>query len=342
MSPDSTPAEGAGGDRRPRVGYLGPEGTFSEEALLASASPGTVEPVALRTIYDTVLALTRGEVEWAVVPIENSLDGSVSVTLDLLGDQGGGLEIVGEALLSVRHSLIASEKLELKAIDTVLTHPQVPGQCERFLRGELGSATVLPASSTAEAVRMVAEEKRRGQAALGTVLAAEIYGATVLREGVQDRDDNQTRFVWLGRTIGGAARVRGHIPPLCPRDGGKWKTSLVFWGPGADSPGWLVRCLDEFGRRAINLLRIESRPKRDRMGSYMFFVDLQGRIGDPAVTEAVAGLSEICEQARVLGSYRADGARADAVVGAGRIEKQPQGNRHDEAAPSLHSGATDG
>jgi prephenate dehydratase len=360
MSPtDSTPASSKRGDRRPRVGYLGPEGTFTEEALLCSAEPGAIEPVALRTIYDTILALTRGEVEWAVAPIENSLDGSVSVTLDLLGSEDGGLQIVGEALLSVRHSLIASDALELNEIDTVLTHPQVPGQCERFLRGELGHATVLPASSTAEAVRMVAEGQRRGQAALGTVLAAEIYNARVLREGVQDRDDNETRFVWLARADGhvgggtdaatdrralptGKNEERTHTPPLRPPADGGWKTSLVFWGSGADSPGWLVRCLDEFGRREINLTKIESRPKRDRMGSYMFFVDLQGRVSDPAIAEAVAGLRQICEQVRVLGSYRPSSSPTDAVAGGGETEKHPADNRHDEHAASLHSGATDG
>ncbi|HWY19254.1 MAG TPA: prephenate dehydratase [Solirubrobacteraceae bacterium] len=360
MSPDSGPAEGLdGGDRRPRVGYLGPEGTFSEEALLSSAEPGAVEPVALRTIYDTILALTRGEVRWALAPIENSLDGSVSVTLDLLGSEDGGLEIVGEALLAVRHSLIASETVELEEIDTVLTHPQVPGQCERFLRGELRHATVQPASSTAEAVRIVAAARRRGQAALGTALAAEIYGATVLREGVQDRHDNETRFVWLahggGGGIAGAETIspdcaasagadgeRGHAPPLRARSSAGWKTSLVFWGPGADSPGWLVRCLNEFGRREINLTKIESRPKRDRMGSYMFFVDLQGRVSDPAITEAVAGLRRLCEQARVLGSYRASASPTDAPAGGGGAEKQRASNRHEEPTPSLHSGATDG
>jgi prephenate dehydratase len=363
MSPDSTPAENIGARRRPRVGYLGPEGTFSEEALLSSAEPGTVVPVALRTIYDTVLAVTRGEVEWAVVPIENSLDGSVSVTLDLLGSEEGGLRIVGEALLSVRHSLIAADRVELSEIDTVLTHPQVPGQCERFLRGELGHATVLPASSTAEAVRMVAEGGRHETAALGTILAAEIYGASVLREGVQDRNDNQTRFVWLARADGsprsprspgdsapsGLRRDAGreaaeptHAPPLRPHAGGEWKTSLVFWGPGADSPGWLVRCLDEFGRRAINLTKIESRPKRDRMGSYMFFVDLKGRVSDPAIADAVAGLRAICEQARVLGSYRTGGAPIEAAAGGRALEKQAVSNRHGASTPSLHSGATDG
>jgi prephenate dehydratase len=359
MSPDSRPVESrdAGGGRL-RVGYLGPEGTFSEEALLSSAEPGAVEPVALRTIYETILALTRGDVEWALAPIENSLDGSVSVTLDLLGSEEGGLEIVGEALLSVCHSLIASEAVGLEEIDTVLTHPQVPGQCERFLRGELGHATILPASSTAEAVRIVAEEGRRGQAALGTALAAEIYGARILREGVQDRDDNETRFVWLARGKGiyradaqaisadhaapaGAGGKSGQAPPLRARSGAGWKTSLVFWGAGADRPGWLVRCLDEFGAREINLTKIESRPKRERMGSYMFFVDLQGRVSDPTVAEAVAGLERLCEQARVLGSYRSGGAPADARAGGG-AEKHGLGNRHEQPAPSLHSGATDG
>ena len=357
MSPDNALAESAGVQRRTRVGYLGPEGTFTEEALLSSAEPGAVEPVALRTIYDTILALTRGEVEWALAPIENSLDGSVSVTLDLLGSEDGGLQIVGEALLSVRHSLIAAGQVDLNEIDTVLTHPQVPGQCERFLRGKLGHATVLPASSTAEAVRMVAESGRRDQAALGTVLAAEIYGACVLREDVQDRDDNATRFVWLARAGAGAdgkaggepgdrdthgGEERTHTPPLRARADGEWKTSLVFWGPGADSPGWLVRCLDEFGRRGINLTKIESRPKRDRMGSYMFFVDLQGRGSDLATAEAIAGLRRICEQARVLGSYRTGSIGMDALASAGATEKQPAGNRHDEPTPSLHSGATDG
>jgi prephenate dehydratase len=287
----------------PRVGYLGPSGTFSEDALLASAAPGSVEPVALGSIYETVSALREGAVEWALAPIENSLDGSITVTLDLLaGEEQPALEIVGEALLGVRHSLIAREEIELSEIATVLSHPQVPGQCTRFLRAELPHAQVLPASSTAEAVRLVAaEDARHGLAALGTSLAAKIYGATVLREDVQDRRDNATRFVWLARA---GERVEG--PPLRARsrDNG-WKTSLVFWGAGADSPGWLVRCLDEFAQREINLTKIESRPMRERLGHYMFFVDLQGSMGEEPVARAVAGLRAFCQEARVLGSYPA-------------------------------------
>jgi prephenate dehydratase len=287
---------------RPRVGYLGPAGTFTEEALLASARPDSVEPVALASIYDTVLAVREERVRWAVVPIENSLDGTVTVTLDLLADERGDLEVVGEALLVVRHSLIAAQMVGLEEIDTVISHPQVPGQCTRLLRGELAHAQVLPASSTAEAVRLVVSERRPGQAALGTRLAADIYGGTVVREGVQDRDDNVTRFVWLARTGRGA----GQDPPMRAQgDGGSgWKTSVAFWGSGAERPGWLVRCLDEFARRAINLTKIESRPQRARLGHYVFFVDLQGSTGEPAVAEALAGMRAACEQVRILGSYR--------------------------------------
>lgn len=315
---------------RPRVGYLGPAGTFSEEALRRSARADSVEAVALASIYDTVVAVRRGTVRWAVVPIENSLDGSVTVTLDLLADEQGDLEIVGEVLLAVRHSLIAAEMVALSEIDTVVSHPQVPGQCTHLLRGELAHARVLPASSTAEAVRLVVSEPRRGRAALGTRLSAEIYGGKVVREGVQDRDDNVTRFVWLARRPGATAapsaewelppvhdqaapqpqvqRIVGSGaggPPLRPAESGRWKTSVVFWGPGADSPGWLVRCLSEFAGRGINLTKIESRPRRAELGHYMFFVDLQGSAPEPTVAQALEGLRSVCEEVRVLGSYPA-------------------------------------
>lgn len=302
----------------PRAGYLGPAGTFSEEALLSSAAPGSVEPVALGTIYETITAVREGTVEWGIVPIENSLDGSITVTLDLLaGDLKPALEIVGEVLLGVRHFLIAHEPVELSEIDTVLSHPQVPGQCTRFLRAELPHAQVLPASSTAEAVRLVAAGDERGTAALGTRLAAEIYGATVLRGDVQDRDDNATRFVWLARAdeppAGAPLRARparetnaGGTQAAAQgeaAEGQRWKTSLVFWGAGAESPGWLVRCLDEFARREINLTKIESRPMRERLGHYMFFTDLQGSLEQEPVASAVQGLRAFCQEVRVLGSY---------------------------------------
>ncbi len=283
----------------PRAGYLGPEGTFSEEALLGSARRGELEPVGVSSIYETVMALRGGELDWAVVPIENSLEGSISVTLDLLAGEASDVEIVGEALLRVRHSLIASGPVELSEIETVLTHPQVPGQCSRFLRTELPHATVLPASSTAEAVRTVAADAQPGRAAIGTLLAARIYGGAIVRDGIQDRDDNETRFVWLART--GERREA----PLERTESSAWRTSLLFWGSGAEHAGWLVRCLQEFAERDINLTKIESRPRREELGNYVFFTDLAARGEEPRVRQALEGLGQICEAVRVLGSYPA-------------------------------------
>jgi prephenate dehydratase len=283
---------------RPRAGFLGPAGTFSEEALLRSAAPDGVEPVPLPSIPEVLAALREGAVELAVVPIENSLEGSITVTLDLLAEHAPQVQIAGEALLRVRHCLIAAGELPLERIATVLSHPQVPGQCTRFLRAELPRAQIRPAASTAEAVRAVVAAADGASAALGTALAAEIYGGTVLREGVEDRDDNETRFVWLTRADAGQA------PPL--RDhGGDPRCSIVFWGAGADHAGWLVRCLDEFAQREINLTKIESRPRREGMGSYMFFADFDERAEDAAAGAALDGLRAICEEVRVLGSYRA-------------------------------------
>ncbi|HTB70548.1 MAG TPA: prephenate dehydratase [Solirubrobacteraceae bacterium] len=288
---------------RARVGYLGPEGTFSEEALLSSAAPDTIEPIGLASIYETIDALRHRVLDWALVPIENSLEGSINVTLDLLAGEASDVKIVGEALLRVRHSLIAAEPTELAEIDTVLTHPQVPGQCTAFLRDELARARVVPASSTAEAVRTIVSERRRGQAAIGTLLAAEIYGGTVVREGIEDRVDNETRFAWLAR----GADEDAMLAPLRAREvaSGKWKTSLVFWGLGAMRPGWLLRCLATFARSEINLTKIESRPRREQLGDYMFFVDVDGRLDEARLARAVDALEELCEEVHVLGSYPA-------------------------------------
>jgi prephenate dehydratase len=303
----------------PSAGYLGPEGTFSEEALLGSVDGAAVKPVALETIRDAVMAVQGGEVEWSLVPIENSIEGSVTVTLDTLAGDASDVAIVGEAVLPVRHYLIARTPLELGEIATIVSHPHVPGQCTRFLHERLPQARVAAATSTAEAVRLVAEREigadtsagEGGQresgagrggggewAAIGTRLAADLYGCTVIAEGIQDREDNETRFVWLAHRNSSAG-----APPLRSPTAAGHKTSLVFWGPGADRAGWLVLCLDEFARRAINLTKIESRPMRERLGHYMFFVDLEGSIADEVVSDALAGLRGVCEQVRVLGSY---------------------------------------
>lgn len=301
--------EGEGGPRR-RVAFLGPAGTFSEEALLSGASAGAVEPVPAPSIPEAVAALREGRVELALVPIENSLEGSINVTLDLLAEQAGAVRIAAESVLRVSHCLIAARPISLGDIDTVISHPQVPGQCARFLRAELPRAGIQAAASTAEAVRSVVAADDGRTAALGTALAAEIYGGAVLRAGVEDRDDNQTRFVWLARAEDGVAN-----PPL-REDGGEPRTAIVFWGAGARHAGWLVRCLDEFATREINLHKIESRPRREQLGDYMFFLEFAGDERDEGVTAALEGLRALCERVLVLGSYRTAAGRPAPVPAA--------------------------
>lgn len=277
-----------------RVGYFGPEGTFTHEALLASSVGAAIEPVPLPTIYDTVMAVHAGQVERAFVPIENSLEGSVNATLDALAMETEDVGIVGEVVHPIRHCLIARTELELEHIEVVISHPQASAQCARFIRTRLPGAQVLAGSSTAEAVRQVAAHDGPW-AALGNRAAAKRYGCHVLRAGVEDVADNETRFVWLGRA--GAAGVTHGTGP--------WKTAIVFWGIGSEAPGWLVGCLSEFASRDVNLTRIESRPRKQGLGRYMFFCDLEGRDSEPHVRDALGGLRGQVETLRVLGSYPA-------------------------------------
>jgi prephenate dehydratase len=281
-----------------RVGYFGPEGTFTEEAMIASLGPDARERAELHplpTIYDVVMAVHDGTVVEGLVPIENSLEGSVNATLDALAMETEDVAIVGEVIHPIRHCLIARTELELSAVEAVVSHPQANAQCARFIRTRLPGARVLAGSSTAEAVRMVAEHDGPW-AALGNRLAAELYGCVVLRAGVEDVADNETRFVWLARADG-ARRTESSAGP--------WKTAIVFWGVGAEAPGWLVRCLSEFAARGVNLTRIESRPRKQGLGRYMFFLDLEGHDSEPHVAEALTALRGHVEVLRVLGSYPA-------------------------------------
>jgi prephenate dehydratase len=278
-----------------RLGYLGPPGTFSEEAVRAAVPDDGADLVPLPSIHETVMAVQDGAVDRALVPIENSLEGGVSATLDALAVDARGVTIVGETVLAIRNCLIAREELAFDDIEVVISHPQPLGQCARFLRTELPGATVRAATSTADAVRMVAGAPERW-AALGPRTAAALYGCRVLREGVEDEPDNATRFVWL---------ARAGTPPHAAGDGSAWKTSVVFAGAGDRAPGWLVRCLSEFAFRGVNLVRIESRPRRGPLGHYLFHVDMEGRADDPAVAGALSGLGGHCEEIRMLGSYPA-------------------------------------
>jgi prephenate dehydratase len=272
-----------------RVGYLGPAGTYSEEALRASAPEGT-EEVPYPTIYETVMAVEEGEVGRAVVPIENALEGAVAVTLDTLALDATDLRIVSEVVHPIHHCVVAARELDLADVTRVVSHPQATAQCRRFLREHLGRAERVVAPSTADAVMSV-RDSAEPEVALGSRLAADLYGCRILVADVEDHPDNVTRFVWLAR----ADEAGDH--------GVDGKTSLVFWGGGDQSPGWLVHALREFADRGVNLTRIESRPRRTSLGHYMFFVDLEGGAADPLVAEALGALAGQVEELRVLGSY---------------------------------------
>jgi prephenate dehydratase len=272
-----------------RVGFLGPEGTHSEQA--AGLVDGELVPFA--TVHDVIGAVSEGTVERGVVPIENSLEGGVNATLDALAVDFPGIVIVGESVLAVHQALIARAALELGAIEAVASHPQGLAQCARFLREHLPGARAFATTSTAQAVRE-AVASDAPLAAIAPARAAQLYGGVVLREDIEDDPDNATRFVVVAPA--------GSVAPGGP---GPFKTSILFAGAGDSSPGWLVRCLSEFAFRGVNLTKIESRPRRRRLGHYLFLVDLEGAAAEPPASEAIEGLRKHCEEVRVLGTYEA-------------------------------------
>jgi prephenate dehydratase len=272
-----------------RVGYLGPAGTHSEEALRASAPPD-VEAVPYPTIYDAVMAVQEGGAERAVVPIENALEGSVAVTLDTLTVEADRVRIAAEVVHPIHHCVVARGEVSLSTVQRVVSHPQATAQCARFLREHLPNAEHVSAPSTADAVMTVCRGGD-GSVALGSSLAAELYGCHVVATNVEDHPDNVTRFVWLAPA--------GEVG----EPGDDAKSSIVFWGGGDQSPGWLVDVLTEFAGRGVNLTRIESRPRRTGLGHYFFYVDLEGEAGAEPVGEALEAVRRHVGELRVLGSY---------------------------------------
>jgi prephenate dehydratase len=280
-----------------RIAYLGPAGTFTEDALREALEPGaTFEPLRTPTVHDAILAVEHGEADRALVPFENSIEGSVRSTLDTLAFDAEDVTIVGEHDFAVRAHLIAEQPLDLSAIETVLSHPQPLAQCARFLREHLPRADRVTATSTAEAVRLVCESpsSHQSSAAIGARAAAELYGGTILAEDIEDEAQNVTRFVWIA-----PAGTK-------PEEGSAWKTALVFSELGEDHPGALVEALQEFSSRSVNLTRIESRPLRSGLGRYMFFCDLEGSTKDLVVAEAIEALRTKAASVRILGSYPVD------------------------------------
>jgi prephenate dehydratase len=273
-----------------RVAYLGPSGTFNEEALLGAVGDQEVELMPLASVNAAIGAVRDGDAARALVPFENSIEGAVTGTLDALAHDDPGVVIVGEHDLPVHQHLIARRGTEPARIEVVLSHPQALAQCAGFLRERLPEAELRSASSTSEAVRTVSE-RTEPWGALGSRRAADLYGCEVVLESVEDEPDNVTRFVWM-------APVGTEAPA-----GKRWRTSLVFAELGEDHPGALVEALQEFSSRRVNLTRIESRPLRQGLGRYMFFIDLDGGVDDAPVADAIRGLRAKAESVRILGSY---------------------------------------
>jgi prephenate dehydratase len=270
-----------------RIGFLGPEGTFTEEALLSSSSLRGNELIPLPSIQDVIAAVERLEVDKGIVPIENSIEGAVNTTLDMLAFEVD-LLIEQEIVRSISHNLIGPAGLDKKQIERVVSIPMATAQCRAYLMREIPGAKIMAAASTADAVNSVAREADGKTAAIGTSLAARLYGLEVLDENIQDAAENQTRFVVIGREAS---------PPT-----GFDKTSIVCFIL-QDRPGSLLSILQVFAERNINLTKIASRPTRKALGEYCFFVDLEGHKEDPAVAEALRGLRENLRQVKLLGSY---------------------------------------
>jgi prephenate dehydratase len=282
-----------------RVGYLGPPGTFAEEALLTLLGPGhDTETVPLPSVVDCFAAVAGREVPEALVPIENSIEGSVNQTLDQLVHAGGALIIRSEIVQPVRHHLIGRDGLDPARATRVVSHPQATAQCRRWLRRELPHAEVVAANSTAEAVRLVTSNEEPWLA-IGTLRSADLYGGRVVAADIEDATDNATRFVLIGRE------------PAPATGPGRFKTSVVCAIP-RDRPGALLAILQELALRAVNLTRLESRPTKTGLGRYVFLIDMEGsRDRDLPVETAIRAIEEQgVADVTFLGSYAAATAPA--------------------------------
>jgi prephenate dehydratase len=292
-----------------RYAYLGPEGTFSEAAVAKLAAVGPhrgrdVEPVPCPTIGAALDAVRSGAAERAVVPIESSVEGIVTATVDYLA--GGDLIILGETRLPIEFALLAREDTALADVKTVGGHPQAEGQCRRWLAASLPGREWVPLSSNAEAARRAGEGDL--DAALASAAAAPRYGLVVLVPDVHDRSNAVTRFVEVG------------APGSLPAPTGSDRTSVAAF-LGEDHAGALMEILTEFAVRGINLSAIQSRPTGDGLGSYFFFIDCEGHIDDARVGEAMMGLRRVCAEIRFLGSYpRSDGGRIQVRPGTSDAE----------------------
>jgi prephenate dehydratase len=280
-----------------RVAFLGPPGTFTEEALLSQPDLAQLELVPFSGLLDVLTATQSGDVGLGFVPIENSIEGTVTATLDnLVFDTE--LLIQREIVLDVHLNLVARPGTRTSDITRVVSFPHASAQCRGFLAQQLPGAEVLAANSTADAARQLGEGGSPATAALAPALAAKLYGLEVLESNVEDHQDNQTRFVLVARS--GIPAPTGHD-----------RTSIVCYQQ-ADRPGSLHAILGQFAARSLNLTKLESRPTKRALGDYCFIIDLEGHVDDEVVADCLRDLHAQLAGVKFLGSYPAAGEHGPA------------------------------
>lgn len=269
-----------------KIGYLGPQGTFAEEAGLGPFNFTESDLQPFPSVADVIKAVEDGTVAKGIVPMENSIEGSFNMTLDMLAFEAN-LMIEREVIVPIKQNLLVKPGTKMADITSVISQPHATAQCRLFIAENLPNAITEAANSTAEAAKKVSEEDGH-RAAIGNVLAAKLYGLEVLAEDIEDFKHNQTRFVMLGKDK--VSRT------------GKDKTSIVIM-PHEDRPGILLQILQEFAFRFINLTKIESRPSKKALGEYIFFVDMEGHIDDKVIEDAFKCLGCKFRDVKFLGSY---------------------------------------
>jgi len=307
---------------RRRIGFLGPAGTFSEQALLSQKDLAEMELVSYTTIPDVLAATASGEVDLGFVPIENAIEGTVNAALDVLALETD-LLIQREVVINVQLNLLGLPGASLDEVTAVAGFPVAMAQVRTWLKTNLPAAEVVAANSNADAALLVSGRQERSLAAVSTALAAELYGLDVLVSDIEDHPENQTRFVVVARE--GVPAPTGHD-----------KSTIVCF-QRADAPGSLLSILQEFAARAVNLTKLESRPTKKGLGHYCFIIDLDGHVADELVADALRDLKSKLEDVKFLGSYPAAGEHGDARREAAGAAWQ----RADEWIAGLRSAITD-
>jgi prephenate dehydratase len=267
------------------VALLGPRGTFSEEAAIKFG--GESKRILCDTIEDVFEGVIAGEVDYGIVPVENSLEGSVTTTLELLLETP--LTICREVVLNINHCLLALPGTKIEDMYEIISHPHALAQCRRFLRTLKGVKT-RNFSSTGEAAREITINKLKGTAAIAPRVASKFYNLSILKEGIQDQEKNQTRFFVIGRK--------------CPDSSPREKSSIVFGLK--DRPGALYDVLGHFAKGKVNLTKIESRPTKKGLGEYIFYIDFIGDAESERIKRILDSVKKLTTTFKVLGSYSAN------------------------------------